>query len=111
MGHLRAGGHRARGRRANTDLWGEPLRYNSPDVMNRNGLVASNGVFTPIHINQLAPLLADSPHPHRHGINPRGKGRFKDGMVLFLKPFPFTPSPFSQSLRSGMKLLRRVIKI
>lgn len=42
-----------------TDLWGEPLRYNSPDVMNRNGLVASNGVSHQSIINQLSPLLAE----------------------------------------------------
>src|SRR6476661_6399580 len=27
-----------------TDLFGKPLRYNSPEVQNRNGIVASNGV-------------------------------------------------------------------
>jgi 3'(2'), 5'-bisphosphate nucleotidase len=26
-----------------TDLWGEPLRYNTPDVYNHNGILASNG--------------------------------------------------------------------
>ncbi|HLM55545.1 MAG TPA: 3'(2'),5'-bisphosphate nucleotidase CysQ, partial [Pyrinomonadaceae bacterium] len=31
-----AGGHM-------TDLWGEPLRYNTPDVYNRNGILCSNG--------------------------------------------------------------------
>jgi 3'(2'), 5'-bisphosphate nucleotidase len=28
-----------------SDVWGRPLRYNKPDVRQRQGLVASNGVF------------------------------------------------------------------
>ena len=40
-----------------TDLWGEPLRYNTPDVMNLNGLVATNGVTHREVIERLAPLL------------------------------------------------------
>jgi len=40
-----------------TDLWGEPLRYNTEDVQNRNGLVAANGAAHPLVIERLAPLL------------------------------------------------------
>lgn len=41
-----------------TDLFGEPLNYNVPDVQNRNGLVASNGASHDLIIDTLAPLLA-----------------------------------------------------
>lgn len=41
-----------------TDLFGEPLRYNAPDVQNRNGLVASNGAAHDEIIERLAPVLA-----------------------------------------------------
>ena len=40
-----------------TDLFGQPLRYNVPEVQNRNGLVASNGVAHDQIIKGLAPLL------------------------------------------------------
>jgi 3'(2'), 5'-bisphosphate nucleotidase len=40
-----------------TDLFGYPLNYNVPDVQNRNGLVASNGVSHDQIIEMLAPLL------------------------------------------------------
>lgn len=40
-----------------SDLFGEPLRYNVPDVQNRNGLVASNGAAHQQIIEHLAPLL------------------------------------------------------
>jgi len=40
-----------------TDLFGYPLRYNVPDVQNRNGLAASNGVSHDQIIETLAPLL------------------------------------------------------
>ena len=40
-----------------TDLFGYPLNYNVPDVQNRNGLVASNGVSHNQIIETLAPLL------------------------------------------------------
>jgi len=40
-----------------TDLFGYPLKYNVPDVQNRNGLVASNGVSHNQIIETLAPLL------------------------------------------------------
>ena len=40
-----------------TDLFGYPLNYNVPDVQNRNGLVASNGVSHDEIIKTLAPLL------------------------------------------------------
>ena len=45
-----AGGHIS-------DLFGYPLNYNVPDVQNRNGLVASNGVSHARIIETLAPLL------------------------------------------------------
>jgi 3'(2'), 5'-bisphosphate nucleotidase len=40
-----------------SDLFGGPLNYNVPDVQNRNGLVASNGVSHDRIIETLAPLL------------------------------------------------------
>jgi hypothetical protein len=40
-------------------LFGRPLNYNVPDVNNRNGLVASNGVSHDLVIETLAPLLAE----------------------------------------------------
>src|SRR5215203_1433257 len=40
-----------------TDLFGYHLNYNVPDVQNRNGLVASNGVSHDQIIETLAPLL------------------------------------------------------
>jgi 3'(2'), 5'-bisphosphate nucleotidase len=40
-----------------TDLFGYPLNYNVPDVQNRNGLIASNGVSHNQIIERLAPLL------------------------------------------------------
>ena len=42
-----------------TDLWGAPLRYNTEDVRNRNGLVAANGAAHPLVVARLAPLLAE----------------------------------------------------
>ena len=42
-----------------TDLFGQPLRYNSPEVENRNGLVATNGAAHREIIERLAPLLAE----------------------------------------------------
>jgi len=42
-----------------TDLWGEPLLYNTADVQNRNGLVAANRTAHPLIIERLAPLLAE----------------------------------------------------
>lgn len=42
-----------------TDLWGEPYRYNTEDVRNRNGLVASNAASHPLAVRTLAPLLAE----------------------------------------------------
>jgi 3'(2'), 5'-bisphosphate nucleotidase len=42
-----------------TDLWGEPIRYNTEDVQNRNGLVAASGAAHPLIIERLAPLLAE----------------------------------------------------
>jgi 3'(2'), 5'-bisphosphate nucleotidase len=40
-----------------TDLFGQPLNYNVPEVQNRNGLVASNGPSHDQLIETLAPLL------------------------------------------------------
>jgi len=42
-----------------TDLFGRPLVYNSPEVKNRNGVAASNGVIHEHVIQKLAPLLAE----------------------------------------------------
>ena len=42
-----------------TDLFGSPLRYNSPEVENLNGIVATNGAAHDHIIDQLAPLLAE----------------------------------------------------
>ena len=42
-----------------TDLWGEPIRYNTEDVQNRNGLVAASGAAHPLVVERLAPLLAE----------------------------------------------------
>lgn len=42
-----------------SDLFGTPLNYNVPDVNNRNGLVASNGVSHDQIIEMLAPLLKE----------------------------------------------------
>lgn len=42
-----------------TDLWGEPLVYNSPDVLNRNGLVASNGASHDEVVARIRPLLVE----------------------------------------------------
>ena len=42
-----------------TDLFGEPLTYNHPDVQNRNGLIASNGVTHAEIVKRLAPLLEE----------------------------------------------------
>ncbi|MDT5158623.1 MAG: 3(2), 5-bisphosphate nucleotidase [Acidobacteriota bacterium] len=42
-----------------TDLWGEPLTYNTPDVLNRNGLLASNGAAHASVVEHLRTLLAD----------------------------------------------------
>jgi 3'(2'), 5'-bisphosphate nucleotidase len=40
-----------------SDLFGYPLNYNVPDVQNRNGLIASNGLAHDRIIETLAPLL------------------------------------------------------
>ncbi len=40
-----------------TDLWGRPYRYNTEDVQNRNGLVATNGAAHHKIVARLAPLL------------------------------------------------------
>jgi 3'(2'), 5'-bisphosphate nucleotidase len=42
-----------------TDLWGEPLLYNTRDVRNRNGLIATNAVAHAHVIQRIAPLLAE----------------------------------------------------
>ncbi|MBC7911017.1 MAG: 3'(2'),5'-bisphosphate nucleotidase CysQ, partial [Pyrinomonadaceae bacterium] len=40
-----------------TDLFGQPLSYNSPEVQNRNGVVATNGAAHDEIVRRLAPLL------------------------------------------------------
>jgi 3'(2'), 5'-bisphosphate nucleotidase len=42
-----------------TDIFGGPMSYNSPDVQNQNGIVASNGAAHDLIIEQLLPLLAE----------------------------------------------------
>lgn len=42
-----------------TDLFGQPLRYNHPDVQNRNGIVATNDAAHQRIIELLAPLLQE----------------------------------------------------
>ncbi len=42
-----------------TDLFGQPLRYNSLEVQNLNGIIASNGVAHYQIVSTLAPLLAE----------------------------------------------------
>lgn len=42
-----------------TDIWGGPLIYNTPDVLNRNGLVASNGAAHSRVIERMRPLLEE----------------------------------------------------
>ena len=42
-----------------TDLFGEPILYNVPDVQNHNGIVATNGKAHDFIIEQLKPLLAE----------------------------------------------------
>ncbi|MCA1593921.1 MAG: 3'(2'),5'-bisphosphate nucleotidase CysQ [Acidobacteria bacterium] len=46
-----------------TDLWGEPLSYNTPDVLNRNGIVATNGVAHTAVIERIRPVLAGFGRP------------------------------------------------
>lgn len=42
-----------------TDVFGGPMLYNTPDVLNHNGLVASNGAAHEEVIARLGPLLAE----------------------------------------------------
>lgn len=42
-----------------TDIFGKPYRYNTPDVWNHNGIVATNGAAHREVIERLAPLLAE----------------------------------------------------
>lgn len=42
-----------------TDLFGQSLTYNNPDLQNRNGVVASNAVAHDNIINSLQPLLSE----------------------------------------------------
>ena len=44
-----------------TDLWGEPLRYLAPDLWNRRGLCASNGVLHQAVLARLRPLFPAPP--------------------------------------------------
>jgi 3'(2'), 5'-bisphosphate nucleotidase len=41
-----------------TDLWGEPLGYNTPDVYNHNGILASNGAAHEALAGRMKELLA-----------------------------------------------------
>ncbi|HYY99065.1 MAG TPA: 3'(2'),5'-bisphosphate nucleotidase CysQ, partial [Pyrinomonadaceae bacterium] len=38
-----------------TDVWGNPLHYNTPDVLNRNGIVSSNGAAHDAVVARLRP--------------------------------------------------------
>jgi 3'(2'), 5'-bisphosphate nucleotidase len=49
--------HEAGGRL--TDLFGHPLRYNAPEIRNRNGILASNRVAHAQLVDLLQPLLAE----------------------------------------------------
>jgi 3'(2'), 5'-bisphosphate nucleotidase len=42
-----------------TDLFGEQMVYNAPDVQNHNGIVATNGLAHDLIIERLRPLLAE----------------------------------------------------
>ena len=42
-----------------TDVFGQPLHYNTPDVLNRNGIVASNGAAHEQVVARLQPLLRE----------------------------------------------------
>lgn len=42
-----------------TDLFGRRIRYNSPEVQNRNGIIASNGAAHKMIIATLGPLLLE----------------------------------------------------
>jgi 3'(2'), 5'-bisphosphate nucleotidase len=42
-----------------TDLWGEPVRYNSEETRNYNGVAATNGASHASVVSTLAPLLAE----------------------------------------------------
>ncbi|MBD0372195.1 MAG: 3'(2'),5'-bisphosphate nucleotidase CysQ [Pyrinomonadaceae bacterium] len=42
-----------------TDLFGDEIRYNLPDIQNHNGIVATNGHAHDFIIEQLQPLLAE----------------------------------------------------
>ncbi|MFN2499944.1 MAG: 3'(2'),5'-bisphosphate nucleotidase CysQ [Pyrinomonadaceae bacterium] len=42
-----------------TDLFGAPLRYNSPEVQNRNGIIATNGATHQKVVAALGPLLSE----------------------------------------------------
>jgi len=50
-----------------TDLWGEPLRYNTPDIMNRDGIVATNGVAHGPVIARINSILDELGRP-RFGV-------------------------------------------
>ncbi|HEV7843450.1 MAG TPA: 3'(2'),5'-bisphosphate nucleotidase CysQ [Pyrinomonadaceae bacterium] len=42
-----------------TDLFGAPVLYNTPDIQNHNGIVATNGAAHDFIVEQLRPLLAE----------------------------------------------------
>jgi 3'(2'), 5'-bisphosphate nucleotidase len=42
-----------------TDLWGEPLRYNTLDILNRNGILAAGAASHASVVRHIAPILAE----------------------------------------------------
>ena len=42
-----------------SDLFGRPLRYNAPEVQNRNGIIATNGAAHEPVVAALGPLLTE----------------------------------------------------
>ncbi|MGB8509811.1 MAG: inositol monophosphatase family protein, partial [Pyrinomonadaceae bacterium] len=46
-----------------TDLWGGPLQYNTHDIMNRNGIVGTNGVAHGLVVEGIRPALVEIGRP------------------------------------------------
>jgi 3'(2'), 5'-bisphosphate nucleotidase len=46
-----------------TDTYGQPLSYDTPDLLNRKGLVASNGPLHDLVVSTIALLRAKPPAP------------------------------------------------
>ena len=42
-----------------TDIFGQPMRYDLPDVQNHNGIFASNGISHDAAVKKLQPILAE----------------------------------------------------